>query len=429
MSSTKTILYVCVGTTSFRETENAVHFAMDLEKGGFSSHFIAFPFGAQFIRQNHLSVDELGVCKKDNYRILTEICHKIKPDWILIADAYYFNFWFGPKHILDLKWILDNPVGAGFATFDHLCLSLKNASLPSFNNPTLEDKFKWLNTTDLTDIMPVLVPCPLGFPTGKSTSEKSSVFHYRRYTEQLQWDETQKKNFKKNIGLEAEEKLVLFSIARWALLAAQVVTEDLDAWLRHFSRMIEMIFQGVREKTTLIVISDYPLFLSSVAGRVRIINWESIPFDTYGRFLATSDLFITTNAMSTSIAQAVMSKVPTACLTSSGRDFRKNKAIPSELLAWFETAEDRYPDLVRPYLVFPVGWQEILTPLFEENPVTSTFEFLDVLDPVGTINVINDLLFNSEKKEAVFESQRNYIGQIARLAAPQRIMKSLMESV
>ncbi len=423
----KTVLYICVGTISIGETENAVRFATNLEKAGFSSHFLAFPFGAQFIKQNHFSVDELGIHKKDNYRIFTEVCQRIRPDWILIADGYWFDLWFGPKHIFDLKWILDNPVGARCATFDHLCLSLKNTSLPFCNNPVLEDKFKWLNTTNLTDIMPVLVPCPLGFPPGESTHEKSSVLYYRRYMEQLQWDKTQKKDFRRNIGLEAGEKLVLFSIAGWSLRAAQVVTEDLDAWLKHFSRMIKIIFQGIQEKTTLIVISDYPLFVASTAGRTRIINWGSIPFNTYSKFLLTSDLFMTTNAMSNSIAQAVMSKVPAACLMSSGRNFRKNKAIPSELVGWFEIAEDRYPDLLRPYLVFPLGWQEILTPLFEKNPFANTFELMDMLDPVGTINVINDLLFNSEKKKAVLQSQKKYIGQVIHLPGPQKTMKSLIE--
>ena len=427
MSTKKTILYICPGTISLGETENALRFAMDLEKAGFSSHFLAFPFGAKFIKQNHLSVDELGVSKKDNYRIFTQVCQRINPDWILIADGYWFNFWFGPKHIFDLKWILDNPAAARYATFDHLCLSLENKSLLFSNNPTLEDKFKWLNTTDLTDIMPVLVPCPLGFPTQGSTPGKSSVLYYRRYIEQLQWDETQKKNFKRDIGLESEEKLVLFSMAGWALQAAQVVTEDLDAWLKHFSRMLEIIFQGVREKTTLIVISNYPLFVGSSAGCVRIISRESIPFDIYSKFLVSSDFFLTTNAMSNSIAQAVMSKVPAACLMSSGRDFRKNRAIPSEMLPWFKIAEDKYPDLLRPYLVFPLGWQEILTPLFEKNPITNTFEFLDILDPVGTINTINALLFDSEKKRAVLESQKKYIQQIAHLSGPQTTMKSLME--
>ena len=423
----KTILYICVGTMAVGETDNAVRFAMDLEKRGGSSHFLAFPFGAQFIKQKRFSVDQLGICKKDNYRTFTEVCQRIRPDWILVADGYYFDLWFGPKHIFDFKWILDNPVGARCATFDNLCLSLKNASLSLCDNPTLEDKFRWLNTTDLTDIMPILIPCPLGFPTQGSTYGKSSVLYYGKYTEQLHWDETQKKDFRKNIGLEAGEKMVLFSIGGWALHAGLAVMQDLDASLKHFSRMIEIIFQGVRKKTTLIVICDYPLFLSSTAGCVRIINWESIPFDTYSKFLLSSDLFMTTNPMSSSLAQAVISKVPAACLMSSGRDFRKNKAIPSELFVWFEIAKDRYPDLLRPYLVFPLGCREMLTPLFEKNPFTNTFDFLDVLNPMGTTDAINDLLFNSEKKKSVFEKQENYREQIACLPGPERTMKILME--
>jgi hypothetical protein len=427
VSTEKTVLYVCVGTISLGETENAVRFATDLERAGFSSHFLAFPFGAQFIRQNHLSVDELGVVKKDNHRIFSEVCQRVNPDWILIADGYWFDLWFGPKHIFDLKWILDNPVGARYATFDHLCLSLKNTSLPLYNNPTLEDKFKWLNATDLTNTMPVMVPCPLGFPREKPIPEKSSILYYRRYIEQLQWDETKKESFRQNIGLEAGEKLVFFSMAGWALQAAMVVTEDMDAWLKHFSGMIEMILQGVRRKTTLIVVCDYPLFINSSIGRVRIINWQSIPFETYSKFMTASHLFMTTNAMSNSIAQAVMSKIPAACLISSGRDFRKNEAIPAEMLPWFEIAEDRYPDLLKPYLVFPLGWQEILAPLFKKNPFINTFEFLDILDPVGTVNAINDLLFNSKKKESIFEKQGKYREQIDYLPKPEKIMKILVE--
>ncbi|NQS89965.1 hypothetical protein HQ584_09265 [Patescibacteria group bacterium] len=284
-----------------------------------------------------------------------------------------------------------------------------------------------MNTTDLTNTMPVMVPCPLGFPGQRLMPEKSSILYYRRYIEQLQWDETQKENFRQSIGLEAGEKLVFFSIAGWALQAAMVVTEALDAWLKHFSGMLEMIFEGVREKTTLIVICDYPLFINSTVGRVRTINWQSIPFDAYSKFMTASHLFMTTNAMSNSIAQAVMSKIPAACLISSGRDFRKNEAIPAEMLPWFEVAEDRYPDILKPYLVFPLGWQEILAPLFEKNPFMNTFEFLDIFHPVGATNVINDLLFNSEKKESVFEEQEKYREQIDYLPKPEKIMKILIE--
>ena len=423
----KTVLYICVGTAAVGETDNAVRFATDLEKVGFSSHFLAFPFGAQFIKQNHLSADQLGVRKKDNYRIFAEVCQTIRPDWILVADGYYFDLWFGPKHIFDLKWILDNPVGAQCATFDNLCLSLKNASLLLYDNPALEDKFRWLHTTDLTNLMPVLIPCPLGFPPDKPTHQKSPVLYYRRPAEQLLWNEIQKKDFRNGMGLEAEEKLALLAIAGWALQLAQTLTENPDAWLKHFSRMIETIFESIPEKTTVIAISDYPVFANRDVGCVRVINWQSIPFHIYSKLLVSSDLFLTTNAMSTSLAHAVMSRVPAGCLMSSGRDYKKTGTIPSELLAWFETAEDRYPDLLRPYLVFPGGWQEILGSLFEENPFTSTFEFLDTLDPAGTIKTINSLLFDGEKKKSVLESQEKYIQQLAALPGPRKIMKDLIE--
>ena len=411
-----------------KETENAVHFALNLKKAGFYNHFLAFPFNARFVKQYGFPVDELKLSKKDNYRIFTEVYERVKPDWILIADGYLFDFWFGPKHIFDIKWILDNPVGARFATFDNLCLSMKNATLPFYNNPDIEDKFRWLHTTDLTTIMPLLVPCPYGFSTAKSSNKKSSIFYYCRYKERLKWDEGRKKNFRDSIGLTAEEKLVLFSISEWPLQVARAITEDLDVWLKHFSHIIEIIFQGVREKTTLLVISPYPLFTNFSKRHLKIINWDLLPIDIYTKFLLTADLFITTSAVSYSIIQAIINKVPAGCLISSGSDFRENKEIPSQLLNWFEIGQKRYPDLLKPYLVFPIGWQEILTSIFEKNPYTDTFKFLDLLNPVGTINTINDLLFNKEKRETLIQKQENYMEQITCLPKPDEIIKSLTES-
>ena len=428
MSISKSILYICLGTITLKETENAVHFALNLKRAGFSNHFLAFPFNARFIKQYGFSVDELKLSKEENYRIFTEVCKRVKPDWILIADGYLFDFWFGPKHIFDMRWILDNPVGAHFATFDNLCLSMENTTLPFYNNPNIEDKFKWLHTTDLTSVMPLLIPCPYAFSNAKFKNKKSSIFYYRRYKERLKWDENQKKNFRNSIGLEMREKLVLFSLLEWPLQVARVITEDLDIWLKHFSQMIEIIFQEVKEKTTLLVISPYPLFTNFSRRHLKIINWDLLSIDIYTKFLLTADLFITTSAISHSIIQAVINKVPAGCLISSGSDFRENKEIPSQLLNWFEIGQKRYPDLLKPYLIFPIGWQEILAPILEKNPYADTFKFLDLLNPGETINTINDLLFNSEKKKSLIQRQENYMEQIAFLPGPEKIMKSLMEN-
>ncbi len=44
-----------------------------------------------------------------------------------------------------------------------------------------------------------------------------------------------------------------------------------------------------------------------------------------------------------------------------------------------------------------------------------------------TINTTNDLLFDSQKKESIFEEQEEYREQIDYLAKPERIMKILIE--
>lgn len=424
MTTSKSILYICPGTITLKEIENAIYFALNLKKAGFSNYFLAFPFGARLIRKYGFFAEELRFNKKDNYRIFKRVCERTNPGWILIADGYLFDFWFGPKYIFNIEWIVDNPVGAKFASFDNLCLSIRSKILPFYSSSNIEDKFKWLRTTSLTKLMPVLIPCPYTFPVSKSDNEKSSIFYYRRSNEWLKWNEDQKKSFRDSIGIKKEEKLVLFSISEWPVRITRAITEDVDIWLRYFSHIVKMIFQEVKGKTTLLVISTYPLFNSSTEGYLKIINWDLLPYDIYIKFLLTADLFITTSAISSSIVKAVMGKVPAACLISSGGELKESR-LSSQLINWFKTARAKYPDLLRSYLVFPIGWQEILTFIFEKNPYRDTFEFLDLLKPMATINTINDLLFNKEKRESLIQKQNSYIKQINHLPGPERIMNFL----
>ena len=83
----------------------------------------------------------------------------------------------------------------------------------------------------------------------------------------------------------------------------------------------------------------------------------------------TADLFITiitTSAISSSIIQAVMSKIPAACFVSSGEPKEEKGCLSSQLINWFKIGQTKYPDLLKPYLVFPVGWREILAFIFEK---------------------------------------------------------------
>lgn len=407
------------------EMENAIRFAIDLEKSGYSAHFLAFPPGTRFIRNYSSQVDELRYRKDKNYIIFKEVCQKIRPDWILIADGSALDFWFGPKHLFELEWIIDNPVNTRYATFDNFGLSFKKTTLALCNNPAVEEKFRLLNTTDLTEKMPVLVPCPFSFPHENVTNAKSNIFYYRRSAEGLELDEIQKRAIREALGLDNDEKLIFFSISRWPLQLAQALTENISGLLNHFSHIIDMIFQNVQNKTTLIVVSTYPLFSSEIRGNLKIINLDYLRMNIYHKYLSAADLFVTTSALSDSIIKAVMSEIPAAAFISSGSDFRVNRSTPPEMQQWFEIAEERFPDLLKPYYVFPSGWNEVVISLFKNNPFAKTFEFLDMLNPVETIKTINELLSDSEKKRIMFEHRKNYMDKIVNIRKPAELIKKL----
>ncbi len=422
----KKILYVCIGTLGVGETENAIRFAKDLEAAGFSSHFLIVPYGVPFFKNIGLPFDRLGLRKKENHRIFDEMCQRIKPDWIFIADGYLAGFWLGAKNLFDLEWVIHNPINAPYATFDYFGIGLKEGMLTVFNSPEIEERFRVVHATDLTKQMPVLLPCPFNF-SSKPTRDQPNVFHYRRSIELLHWDQPQKQVFKAFLGLEQNEKLILFSIARWALMSLTAFIEGLDAWLQHFARMVEIIFQEIRCKATIIVISSYPMFSNVIKENIKILNLEFLPMEKYIQYLTAADLFITTNAVSNSIIQAIMSNVPVAALISSGQDFRTNSAIPKEMLPWFEVAEQRYPDLIKPYYLFPIGWYEIVNALFENNPITQAFECFDIMEPVQAMITLNELLLNPFKRASLFERQKHYQQALAHLSDPPTLMGKFMD--
>lgn len=423
----KTILYVCIGNLGVGEMENAVRFARSIEHVGFLSHFLVVPFGVPFLKKTGIPFNKLGLRKTENYRIFREVCQHVNPDWILIADGSLLDFWIIAKNLFELQWVIDNPVNARYATFDYFGISSKASTLTVFNNPEVERRLRLVHTTDLTQFMPVLLPCPFNFSPEEPPNRQPNIFYYRRSVEFLDWNQSQKQLFKMLLGLDRDEKLVLFSISGWALRAFAALTPDLDGWLRHFSRMVEKIFQKVQCKITLIVISAYPLFSNISKGNVKTINLEFLPMEKYMQYLTAADLFITTNTVSNSIIQAVMSNVPVAVLISSGRDFRTSTTIPPEMFPWFEVAEEKYPDLIKPYYYFPLGWGEIVTPLFENNPITDTFELLDVMDPIRAMNILNEVLLHPEKKTDLFERQESYRYKIAHVPDTEALMGQLME--
>ena len=419
-------LYICLNTLFGNETDTALRFSSDLEQMGISSHFIAFPSQARQIRAQGGSVSELGLRKSDNSRLVKEVCQTLQPQWVFVADAITLNFWFGPSHLFDIGWISYGSDRSQVIAFDHFGLSLKEGLIPICNHTHVESKFKWLQTTQLAEIALVAIPCPFGFPTVHRSSEGRQAVWFFRGETFMRREESLAAAFKTSLGLGEHEKLILLEVSGWPLQIAQAFTENLNEWIAHLARGTEILFQTIQGTATIIVVSPYPLFpLPIRLGDVRFINLDLIPDELFLIYLLSADLFVTTNAFSKSLINAATSGTRAALFVPRGRENYAGSAFSSEYLSWCNTTIECFPELMHPCYVFPLGWEEIVSPHLRENPFFSFVGLLDLSDPDEAANTLNGLLSNHQSQQVREQLRLEYLKEVALLPKPHELLEKL----
>lgn len=380
------ILYICVSFDKDRLL-NVLYFAKELGKKGYLNYFLTLPYGVPFFKDVNISFEKLTYSKDENYRIFKEFCLNVKPDYILLADGALFDFWFGPAELFKIDWIIDNPSQAHFASFDYLGLANREHTFFIANSPQIEEKFKTIHLRDLTKVMPILIACPLGFP-GDYYAEPENVFYYRRPDNFLSWSDGYKEIFKINLGVKENDKLAVVYLDTGSLQISAATTENQEKLLNCFCRTMEKIFSGLQHKITLTVLTNYPVTLNIIPEKAHIILLDTLTIDMYFKFLTAADIFISSNAVSGFITQAILSSVPCAVIADS---------------------------------------DEISTAVFQNNPVTDIINFLNITQPEKAITTINNILFDSGEKEFFLKRAENYRGKINSLLSPEKIITQIGE--
>ncbi len=400
---TSKILYVCIGTLGVGELENAVAFMDSLKPHGIDGHFLVLPFGKSFIEKAGLPYTACGFRMKENKQIFDAVCKKYQPDLILIADVAIEFFHYGSKHLFDIQWVMDNPVNAPFATFDYFGLSCQTKQFVTCQSDKVEDKVRYIRTTDITDKMPVFRPCPFSYPN----DFQRNVFYYRRPIKESVWEDDKKNFYKQVYGLKKGEKLIVLSFAKWAFQAAMGVNGNFAQWLHHYSRYLSKIFSCIKGNATIVVVSAYPLKFDGLPSLIKVINFDYLPVDKYSTYMGMCDLYLSSNAFANSLLQSSMSGTPAAALICSGTK-PSFFSTPLSFRKWFKIASAQFPSLIQKYYLFPLGWAEIVEPLIENNPLFDTFRVLDIMYPRSVIKSINDLLFNRSVIEDLKKQQNDY---------------------
>jgi hypothetical protein len=144
------------------------------------------------------------------------------------------------------------------------------------------------------------------------------------------------------------------------------------------------------------------------AEQIDYRHFSQLPYPMFHERLASSDLFLTANVLSVTLAQAVLSGVPSLVLHNHeelGQD---------ELPDWATTAA-KLLHVAHPFRVAPLGWHDLLEPLLAGNPYQDCFAAAGVFDRPAVLRTLAGLLDEQPARARLRERQQDYRDGLAGL--------------
>jgi len=169
------------------------------------------------------------------------------------------------------------------------------------------------------------------------------------------------------------------------------------------------------------------LLLPSSAPGLRVIHLGQLRPSEYEELLFASDLMISDNRISSSLAKAVCGLIPCVALRNSHPlpELIDRADEPTRALL-LEMERDR-PGAIFPFEVFPIWSREDLDALrlFPDNPIEACLLTLEMYGGEETRLAFEQLLTDPAHREKLKARQLHYISLICRLPKSQDALLSL----
>ncbi|BCJ76012.1 hypothetical protein CS0771_55560 [Catellatospora sp. IY07-71] len=132
-------------------------------------------------------------------------------------------------------------------------------------------------------------------------------------------------------------------------------------------------------------------------------HFSRLPYPMFHARLTSADVFLTANALSSTLARAVLAGVPSLLL--------HNDRTLTELPEWTAACA---PQLTAayPFRVAPLGWHELLAPLVSGNPYFGCFAQAPLFDRAAVGQALTGLL---DGRPDLLERQQDYRDRLAAL--------------
>lgn len=433
----KKILFITLGHLSVGEFTIAFEFCKGLPQDEFDICFLTSDRGVRYLKENNIKYVclEKANFKEDsksqlrNQKLIDSLMKQFQPDYVIASDIY--TLWYSiPWTGFDLNALKAYGVQVGsFDSYEFASTNFVqdyyggyNVAMPDYINQC-DFVIRYCPINKVKKSNPTPDPIPTSAPDPIPTSEINVKYTYL-FKEKVHLTEKQRRDFKQKFRPN-NEKVILMTSSNWESLNVTRLPAlaNLMKWIPKI--MLNYISQ-LNEKITVIHVGPFSYQTIFMNGNLTYYHYPYMEAEIFDEHLACSDLYLTTNIVSSTLVKSIYANVPAIVLQNSKIiNFTHLKEQLKKMPSWYSEMASEVK-IAYPFRLFPFGWHSFLKPLLEDNEYLDTFIQSGLFQNMKTVNTLRTYLFEESKRAELIEKQNSYISKMNQLPLPKEVIDSLV---
>jgi hypothetical protein len=330
----------------------------------------------------------------------------LQPDLLLVADLLLM-YGLSPEFAANLSAVIPGALSATrVVALDLYDFSRTALDVDVFGRPLLA------HMPHIPDEVGRLQPVP-SLPPARSVS---GVGRYPMVSHAGPLPQSTRDDVHERLGIPPDRAMVVITTSVWQHRLAE--RKESAAVATHFPALMYRYLDlaGSSNKVTVVHIGPTALPPPADLQNVTYQHIPSLPPLEFERVLGAADLFLSVNCPATSAAKAAALRVPVVTLFAPPAP-----SLPTLGSGPAREAYQCYAEHTQggyPFYLWPVGLYGVLHRVLDGNPFTTTQRFLNIHQPMETVEGMRRLLAEPSEADGLRHAQEAYFARLARDVDP-----------
>jgi hypothetical protein len=411
-------LLVAVHHQSWGRTEMAVRIAQDLQAAGDEVRFLIHASEIPLLEKTGFKFEVVRDHIGGLARVLFDKhVSQVRPDSVIYCDFFNTSNYLLHLGISDSEFLIgyDCPT----VTLDVWDYQLTGHRIDLFGESTADLVHGDINQkiSEFNRITHRLIPVPFA-----ACDDRSGKFACLPKNSGI----GSAKDWRDRLNIPADHQVVLFCTSRWQHAngsengtgrLCSFVPKVISHYIRRLGPAVHLVHVGPKSYE-----------FQHVLG--RRYHWlPPLARNDFKKLISSADLLLSPNMCATTIATAIELNVPVIVLRNS----RMVRTIDEAIEAAGGELSDNVQTLITeslpiyPFVLWPLGYYQFLSPLLTSNEYCEAFDSLELLQESSVIGRSEELLNETPARQEMIARQVNYTQQVGKLPTAADVMNGFLQ--